>query len=166
MIHFVLGGAKSGKSRFAENQVMRYSAPWIYLATARCHDYEMQEKIKSHQQQRGQGWQTIEEPIDLADILQANNTHSILIDCLTLWLTNLLMDERDVEKEIHHLIAALKVFRGNVVIVSNEVGQGIVPDNALARRFINEAGILHQKVAAVSHKFTMVVAGCPLEIKA
>ncbi len=166
MIHFVLGGAKSGKSRFAENQVMFYPAPWIYLATARCGDYEMQKKINEHQKRRGHGWQTIEEPIYLVDSLQANNARSILIDCLTLWLTNLLLDNQNIEKETCQLIDALQVFQGNIVIVSNEVGQGIVPENELARRFVNEAGILHQKIAAVAHKFTMIVAGYPLDIKA
>lgn len=165
MIHFVLGGVKSGKSRFAENQVMFHPAPWIYLATARCMDHEMQEKIAVHQKRRGQGWQTIEESINLADIINTNDVHSILVDCLTLWLTNLLMDNRNIKEETDKFLSALTTFHGNIIIVSNEVGQGIVPDNALARKFINEAGILHQKMAAIAHKFTMVVAGCPLNIK-
>lgn len=165
MIHFILGGVKSGKSLYAEQQAMQYPAPWIYLATAQACDEEMQDKIAVHQQRRGKGWQTIEEPLELAVQLKALHGHVVLIDCLTLWLTNLMMNERAIEKETENLILSLKNFQGNIILVSNEVGQGIVPVDPVARKFRDAAGLLHQAIAAISHRLTMMIAGYPWVIK-
>lgn len=166
MIHFILGGTKSGKSLYAEQQIMQFSAPWFYLATGQAFDYEMQAKILAHQKRRGRGWQTIEEPLELSKRLKSLDGQVVLIDCLTLWLTNLMMEQRNIDQEIDHLICVLQDFKGEVVLVSNEVGQGIVPSDQLSREFRDVAGVLHQNIAAISHQFTMMVAGYPWVIKA
>ncbi|MDI2090920.1 bifunctional adenosylcobinamide kinase/adenosylcobinamide-phosphate guanylyltransferase [Commensalibacter oyaizuii] len=165
MISFILGGAKSGKSGYAEEQIMQLPAPWIYLATGRAWDDEMQQKIINHQKRRGQGWQTIEVPIQIAKALQQLNKEPVLIDCLTLWLTNLMMDHYHIDNEIEILLSGLKAYQGDIVIVSNEVGQGIVPIDPMARAFRNHAGVLHQKVAKIADRFTCIIAGYPVFIK-
>lgn len=165
MIHFILGGAKSGKSRYAEELVKNYVQPWVYLATGRAWDDEMKNKIKEHQQRRGTGWVTVEEPIEIADYLSQTHEAPILIDCLTLWLTNLMMDERNIQDETQKLIEVLQSYQGNVFIVSNEVGQGIVPADPMARNFRNYAGNLHQKIANIADQFTFIVAGYPIQMK-
>lgn len=165
MIHFILGGAKSGKSQYAEMQMKQYVQPWIYLATGRAWDDEMKQKIQHHQERRGTGWITVEEPIQIADYLKQPNHAPILIDCLTLWLTNLMMDERDIEQETIQLVDALQSYGGDIFIVSNEVGQGIVPVEPMARAFRNYAGILHQKIASIADDFTFIVAGYPMKMK-
>ncbi|CAI3950124.1 Adenosyl cobinamide kinase/adenosyl cobinamide phosphate guanylyltransferase (CobU) (PDB:1C9K) [Commensalibacter communis] len=165
MIHFILGGAKSGKSQYAEMQMKQYAQPWIYLATGRAWDDEMKQKIQHHQERRGTGWITVEEPIQIADYIKQPNRAPILIDCLTLWLTNLMMDERDIEQETIQLVDALQSYGGDIFIVSNEVGQGIVPVEPMARAFRNYAGILHQKIASIADDFTFIVAGYPMKMK-
>jgi adenosylcobinamide kinase/adenosylcobinamide-phosphate guanylyltransferase len=163
----VLGGARSGKSRHAESLVDRHPGRRTYLATAEIFDDEMAARVKTHRDRRDSDWKTVEEPLDLAGALKAETEQgaAVLVDCLTLWLGNLLGAERDVEKEIDGLITALGQFGGPVVFVSNEVGQGIVPDNALARRFRDLAGILHQRLAEKADHVVFVTAGLPQKLK-
>lgn len=165
MIHFILGGAKSGKSQYAEAQIATYPQPWIYLATGQAWDDEMKSKIIEHQQRRGTGWVTIEEPIEIAKYLSQTNESPILIDCLTLWLTNLMMDNRKIQDETQKLIGSLQSHQGDIFIVSNEVGQGIVPADPMTRDFRNYAGKLHQEIAKIADKFTFIVAGYPIQMK-
>lgn len=165
MIHFILGGAKSGKSQYAETQLTTYPQPWIYLATGRAWDDEMKKKIKDHQYRRGKGWVTIEEPIEIANYLSKTSETPILIDCLTLWLTNLMMDNRNIQNEIQKLVECLQFHQGDIFIVSNEVGQGIVPIDPMARNFRNHAGKLHQEIAKIADKFTFIIAGYPMQLK-
>jgi len=163
----VLGGARSGKSAYAEALVEGRSGVRLYLATATAGDDEMQDRIRRHKLRRGPRWETVEEPLSLTDALQrlAGPDRTVLVDCLTLWLSNLMEADRDIEDEVAALAAALPYLNGPVVLVSNEVGLGIVPDNALARRFRDHAGRLHQLVAAVVPAVTFVAAGLPLFLK-
>ncbi|HYG85138.1 MAG TPA: bifunctional adenosylcobinamide kinase/adenosylcobinamide-phosphate guanylyltransferase [Azospirillum sp.] len=163
----VLGGARSGKSRYAEGLVTARPQPWIYVATAEAWDDEMRDRISRHQNDRGPGWMTVEEPLDLPGVIRRHATPgaTLLVDCLTLWLSNLLSAGRDVEAATAELLAALDAAQGTVVLVSNEVGLGIVPDNALARAFRDHAGRLHQRVAAQARKVVFVVAGLPMVVK-
>jgi adenosylcobinamide kinase/adenosylcobinamide-phosphate guanylyltransferase len=163
----VLGGARSGKSSYAESLIESAPGAWLYLATATAGDHEMQERIREHQLRRGSRWAAVEEPLALVETLQrlAGPNRAVLVDCLTLWLSNLMESGRDVDGEIADLAAALPTLAGPVVMVSNEVGLGIVPDNALARRFRDNAGRLHQMVAAVVPVVTFVAAGLPLHLK-
>lgn len=165
MIHFILGGAKSGKSRYAEAQLMQYAQPWLYLATGRAWDDEMRQKITEHQERRGDGWITYEEPLKIAEYIEKHHPTPILIDCLMLWLTNLMMDKCDINMEIDRLVMTLQAYTGEMVIVSNEVGQGIVPADPMSRAFRNYAGILHQKIAQIADRFTFIVAGYPIVMK-
>ncbi|NHN87254.1 bifunctional adenosylcobinamide kinase/adenosylcobinamide-phosphate guanylyltransferase [Acetobacter conturbans] len=166
MIELVLGGARSGKSRYAEGVVKACSAPsWVYIATGRAWDDEMRERIALHQVDRGEGWQTIEEPLDLSAALETAGDRPVLIDCLTLWLTNLLLEEYDIQPQTATLQMVLSRRKALTVLVGNEVGLGIVPENALARRFRDEAGRLHQAIAAQADRVTLCVAGIPLTIK-
>ncbi len=159
----VLGGARSGKSRHAESLLEAHPTR-LYIATAQPFDDEMRTRIAAHQSAR-QGWQTIEAPIDLATPLQANPATPALVDCLTLWLTNLILADQDLPKAIAALDQALIARIAETVLVSNEVGLGIVPDNALSRRFRDEAGRLHQHLAAHAASVLLLVAGIPLRIK-
>lgn len=163
----VLGGARSGKSAVAEAEVMATGLEPIYLATAEARDGEMAERIARHKARRGQAWKTLEEPLELIDVLieHAGPRRAILVDCLTLWLSNLMAAERDPVAEGDRLAVALADAAGPVVLVSNEVGQGIVPDNALARRFRDEAGLIHAKVAAVAGRVLFVTAGLTQTLK-
>jgi adenosylcobinamide kinase / adenosylcobinamide-phosphate guanylyltransferase len=163
----ILGGARSGKSRYAESLLDRHPGRRTYLATAEVLDDEMTERVKAHRDRRDSDWKTVEEPLDLANSLKAETEQgaAVLVDCLTLWLGNLLGKERDAEAEIAGLIAALGQFGGPVVFVSNEVGLGIVPDNALARRFRDLAGILHQRLAEKADRVVFVIAGLPMNLK-
>ncbi len=166
-VTLVLGGARSGKSRYAEGLVESQAGAWIYLATAAAGDDEMVARIAEHQRRRGGRWQTREAPLDLIGALDAAEPNAtILVDCLTLWLTNILLADLDVESECEKLIAALPGLDSPVVFVSNEVGLGIVPDNALARRFRDAAGRLNQAVAEAAQSVVFVAAGLPLVMKA
>ena len=161
----VLGGARSGKSRYAETLLRSQPPPWIYVATAEPLDAEMQARIAEHRRRRDDRWQTIEAPRDLAGALRSVPLEaSVLIDCLTLWLANLVISESDLETETQHLQEALAQMRA-VVAVANEVGCGIVPENALARRFRDAAGQLNQRLAAVAERVVLVVAGLPMDLK-
>jgi adenosylcobinamide kinase/adenosylcobinamide-phosphate guanylyltransferase len=162
----VIGGARSGKSRYAEQLVMSLAPPWVYVATAESSDDEMAARIADHRNRRGNQWHTIEAPLDLAGALQAvSATSTALVDCLTLWLSNLMLANRDIETEIQRLEQAVDVYRSPLVLVSNEVGSGIVPDNALARRFRDFQGRLNQRVAARTGRVVLVVAGLPMVLK-
>jgi adenosylcobinamide kinase/adenosylcobinamide-phosphate guanylyltransferase len=162
----VLGGARSGKSRHAEGLITALPPPWTYVATAESLDAEMAERIALHRAGRSAGWETIEAPLALAAALQSvPPARPVLIDCLTLWLSNLILAERDIATEIGLLEAALMPRQAPVVAVANEVGLGIVPDNALARRFRDEAGRLNQRLAAQARRVIFMVAGLPLAVK-
>jgi adenosylcobinamide kinase/adenosylcobinamide-phosphate guanylyltransferase len=163
----VLGGARSGKSRYAESLVERQPGPCIYLATAEAKDAEMAERIAYHRQRRGGRWETLEEPLELASALSraARPDGAVLVDCLTLWLSNLLGAGRDPAAETEALVAALPRFAGPVVFVTNEVGLGIVPENALARAFIDHAGRLHQSIAGAAQSVVFMAAGLRLQLK-
>jgi adenosylcobinamide kinase/adenosylcobinamide-phosphate guanylyltransferase len=165
----VLGGARSGKSRYAESLVAATPPPWIYVATAQARDTEMAGRIAHHRARRGAGWHTVEAPHDLAAAIDAAPAGAILVDCLTLWLTNRMLAKSDIDGDIDAdtggLEAALARRGGSAVLVSNEVGSGIVPDNALARRFRDLQGRLNQRLAAHADCVVLVVAGLPLIVK-
>lgn len=158
----VLGGARSGKSRYAEQLIG--TRPAIYLATGEARDTEMHARIAEHQARRGANWTTREAPLQLAEALRGAD-RPVLVDCLTLWLSNLLGAERDPVSETRTLVEALPAVRVPVVFVSNEVGLGIVPDNKLARDFRDHAGRLHQAVAAAANRVAFIAAGLPLLLK-
>ena len=162
----VLGGQRSGKSAYAES-VIEQAGGGFYVATSEPLDDEMTARIWAHQARRGDQWQTVEEPILLAQTLLALNGHGkpALVDCLTLWLSNLMALDKNIAAEIDSLCAAREQLDFPVVFVSNEVGQGIIPDNALARQFIDYAGLMNQKIAAVSASVVFVTAGIPQKIK-
>ncbi len=161
----VLGGARSGKSRYAESLVTALPRPWIYVATAQALDHEMAARIRAHRARRGAGWTTVEAPRDLAAALSSHRGAPILVDCLTLWLSNLMMADAQVDAEIDRLGEALARAAAPVVLVANEVGSGIVPDNALARRFRDLQGGLNQRIAALADRVVLLVAGLPLFVK-
>ena len=166
-VTLVLGGVRSGKSRHAEALVASQPGACVYLATAQAGDGEMAARIAAHRGRRDQRWTTVEEPLDLAEALgqACGPDRAVLVDCLTLWLSNLLGAGRDVIAECASLLAALPGLAGQVVLVSNEVGHGVVPDNALARAFADHAGRLHQDLAAVAQRVIFMTAGLPQEIK-
>ncbi|MEI9922201.1 MAG: bifunctional adenosylcobinamide kinase/adenosylcobinamide-phosphate guanylyltransferase [Bradyrhizobium sp.] len=163
----VLGGARSGKSAFAENLVRDSGLARIYLATATAGDDEMKARVAQHRAQRGEGWTTIEEPLALVDALarEAIRGRAMLVDCLTLWLSNLMMAERDPEIEARRLTRFLGVAKYPIVFVSNEVGLGLVPETPLGRRFRDAQGRLNQLVAACVPNVVFIAAGLPLWLK-
>lgn len=164
----VLGGAASGKSAFAEKLIVDSGLDRVYLATSQNRDEEMGNKISRHRALRGADWHTVEAPLDLRPPLGALVPgQAVLVDCLTMWLTNHLLADHDLEAEEARLIAALRDLRGRApaVLVSNEVGQGIVPDNALARRFREAQGRLNRAIAAEADLAVAVMAGLPLVLK-
>jgi adenosylcobinamide kinase/adenosylcobinamide-phosphate guanylyltransferase len=166
-VTLILGGARSGKSSYAERLAEAREGPCVYLATAAAGDAEMAARIALHRERRGPRWTTHEEPLALAGALAAVARPGTVtvVDCLTLWLSNVMHAELHVENECEQLCAALSRLPGPVVLVSNEVGLGIVPDNALARRFRDAAGRLNQSVAAVADRVVFVAAGLPLVLK-
>ncbi len=162
----VLGGAASGKSRHAETLVMDVDRPRFYIATAEAWDDEMRAKIHDHKVQRGDDWTTIEAPMHAADaVADIQNDAIVLFDCATLWLTNQLLAETDLETAQTDLLRALGACASPVVIVSNEVGAGIVPDNALSRNFRNAQGRLNQRIAEQADTVIGVMAGLPFTLK-
>ena len=164
----VLGGARSGQTGFAEKLAMRAGDKPLYLATAQALDAEMRERVKLHQQQRHKRFATVEEPLELAAALaqSAVNHDVVLVDCLTLWITNLLVANRNVAAAVDELMATLAETTGTtVILVSNEVGWGIVPDNAMARMFRDLAGSTHQRLAEICSDVHLVVAGLPMTLK-
>lgn len=166
-VTLVLGGARSGKSGLAERVTLSAGPRPVYIATAQAWDDEMRERIALHQKQRaGQGWETREAPLDLPGALAGVPVERpVLIDCLTLWLTNHLLAEHDLECEAQGLLSALQARDGATILVANEVGLGIVPDNALARRFRDAAGRLNQQVAAIADHVFFTAAGLPMVLK-
>jgi adenosylcobinamide kinase / adenosylcobinamide-phosphate guanylyltransferase len=163
----VLGGARSGKSAFAEKLVGDSGLAKVYLATATPGDDEMRLRIAQHRTQRGEGWTTVEEPLALVDALTREATHgrAVLVDCLTLWLSNLMLAGRDPEIEARRLTRFLGVARYPIVFVSNEVGLGLVPDTPLGRRFRDAQGRLNQLMAASVPHVAFIAAGLPLWLK-
>jgi len=166
----VLGGARSGKSAFAQGAAEALAAETggrlVMVATAQAFDSEMAGRIARHRQDRGPAWTTLEAPLDIADALEPLGANDIVVvDCLTLWLSNLMLDERDLATAAAGLVEAAGRFPGALWLVSNEVGFGIVPDNALARRFRDEAGRLHQALAQAADAVALVVAGLTLRLK-
>jgi len=162
----VLGGARSGKSAFAERLLAGIAHP-VYLATAEPLDEEMAARIAEHRARRGHRWATVEEPLALAGALErvARPGTAVLVDCLTLWLSNCLHAGRDPELERKRLLEALGRLAGPVVLVSNEVGLGLVPETALGREFRDQAGRLHQAIAERAERVYLLVAGLPMPIK-
>lgn len=169
MKELILGGARSGKSALAEQLALQSGGDVLYLATATAGDGEMSERIRQHQQRRPSHWRLLEEPVELAACLQthAQPNTTILVDCLTLWLSNLLAAESDslFEQQRTALLDCLPGLPGRILLVSNEVGMGIVPMGELTRRFVDEAGRLHQELAQICDRVTMVVAGLPQVLK-
>lgn len=166
-VTLILGGARSGKSLYAEGLAELQPGSCIYLATAEAGDREMADRIRAHKERRGPRWTTLEEPLALSTAL-ANACapdRCVLVDCLTLWLSNLLGAERDPAREVAGLLDAMARLNGPCILVSNEVGQGIVPSNALARRFMDEAGRMHQALAALADNVIFMTAGLPLTLK-
>jgi adenosylcobinamide kinase / adenosylcobinamide-phosphate guanylyltransferase len=165
----VLGGARSGKSRYAESLIAKlepaWQPPWAYVATAEPGDAEMTARIAAHRARRGPQWQTVEAPRSLAAALTSCWTMPVLVDCLTLWLSNLMLGEADIDGEIAELETALAAAYAPVVLVANEVGYGIVPDHPLGRRFRDLQGLLNQRMAALAERVVLVVAGLPLAVK-
>jgi adenosylcobinamide kinase / adenosylcobinamide-phosphate guanylyltransferase len=162
----VIGGARSGKSAFAERLVTATSRPRRYIATAEAWDDEMRDRIARHREDRGGEWITVEAPLDLpAALAVADQGEVVLIDCATLWLTNHLLAEHDLNRETAALVTALSNCVAPVIIVSNEVGWGIVPDNALSRQFRDAQGRLNQRLAAEAGIVVTVIAGLPLVLK-
>ncbi|OYX21952.1 MAG: bifunctional adenosylcobinamide kinase/adenosylcobinamide-phosphate guanylyltransferase [Rhodobacterales bacterium 32-66-9] len=162
----VIGGARSGKSAFAESLVLGSGRARRYVATAEARDNEMRDRIARHRRERGDGWMTVEAPLQLPEALaQVGRDEVVLLDCATLWLTNHLLADHDLVAETGKLIAALTTCVAPVVIVSNETGWGIVPENALARRFRDEQGRLNQRLAAEAGLVVTVIAGLPMVLK-
>ena len=163
----VLGGARSGKSRHAERLALGSGLAPVYVATAQALDAEMAARIARHRARRGASWRTVEEPLDLVGALRREcaDGRAVLVDCLTLWLTNLMVAKRPVRAELAGLVELLPTLPGALVLVSNEVGLGIVPSDAMARVFIDHAGWLHQRIAELADLVVFMAAGLPLQLK-
>jgi adenosylcobinamide kinase/adenosylcobinamide-phosphate guanylyltransferase len=162
----ITGGARSGKSKRAETRARAFAGEPVYIATAEALDVEMEQRIARHRTRRGIDWIEREVPLDLVQALVATDGGGArLVDCLTLWLSNLLHAERDWEREVAELGGTLPGLKSPVILVTNEVGLGIVPDNALARSFRDAAGIMNQIIAAVADEVEFMVAGLPMKLK-
>ena len=169
MKHLVLGGVRSGKSAFAQEQVAACGKPVCYVATSQVWDADMADRVRLHKDNRPKEWRLIEEPVALASVLHSLNSpdQAVIVECFALWMTNLLGLENEVrlEEEKQALLMAIEVFEGDLVLVSSEVGLGIMPMNALARRFGDEAGAMNQALAKLTDRVTFVAAGLPLPLK-
>ncbi len=171
----VLGGVKSGKSRYAERQVLDWlgrsgnrDSAVIYLATAESREDELAQRIERHRAQRPSGWRTIEEPVDIAGTIRrhSGSGHCMLVECLTLWMSNLLAtEEAHLRERVDDFVRAYTASEAEIILVSNETGLGIMPVNALARRFGDEIGVLHQRLAEISDRVVLTVAGLPHQLK-
>ena len=162
----VLGGAASGKSKFAENLIKRSAKNPLYLATSQIFDDEMQAKVDAHKIQRGDGWTTVEEPINISETLgSVNGADAVLIDCATIWLGNLMHHGHDIPTFIDALMVACRDCPAPVVIVSNELGMGLVPDTSMGRKFRNLHGAMNQQIAAAADTVLFVAAGLPMTLK-
>ena len=169
-IIFITGGVRSGKSQFAQELAQSFTGPKAYLATAQPLDREMAERIRRHKRNRPKDWQTLEEPLRVSEILRekGDNFGLILIDCLTLWISNGLMahwTEKKFLQEADRLCKVCRKTRCSLIIVSNEVGLGIVPDNPSARMFRDLSGLIHQKISRQADEVYFMVAGLPIQIK-
>jgi adenosylcobinamide kinase / adenosylcobinamide-phosphate guanylyltransferase len=165
-ITLVLGGARSGKSRYAQRTIEAAADSGTFCATAQAFDGEMEARIAAHKASRGPFWRTIEEPVALAAVIaDAQCDRPLLIDCLTLWLSNVMLAGRSVDEEVGALCTGLRHARGPAVLVANEVGLGLVPDTPLGRRFRDAAGWLNQEVAAIAERVVLIAAGLPLMLK-
>jgi adenosylcobinamide kinase / adenosylcobinamide-phosphate guanylyltransferase len=164
---FVLGGARSGKSRYAQQRAEALAGRHVFVATAEAWDAEMADRIARHREDRDARWQTVDAPRDLVAALDAasGTGATVLVDCLTLWASNLLLADADMEQTTRALAEAIARFEGQLILVANEVGFGIVPDNALARRFRDAAGRINQTVAAGADEVILVAAGLPVRLK-
>ena len=163
----VLGGARSGKSRYAQARAEASGSELVFVATAQALDAEMAERIARHRADRGPRWSTLEAPIDLATAIRSESCPErvLLVDCLTLWTSNLMLGGHDIPTATADLLAAIADAPGPIILVANEVGLGIVPDNALARRFRDAAGRINQQVAASAGEVMFIAAGLPLKLK-
>ncbi|MBF0329523.1 MAG: bifunctional adenosylcobinamide kinase/adenosylcobinamide-phosphate guanylyltransferase [Nitrospirae bacterium] len=166
-ITFIIGGARSGKSSFALKKASDKQGKKAYIATAQAFDAEMKERIEKHKKERSSDWECFEEPLEIAALLKniQGRYEVILLDCLTLWLSNMMLAEKNIEDEIESLVSSIKGNKSSLFFVSNEVGLGIVPDNPLARRFRDLAGTLNQSIAAVADEVYFVAAAIPMKIK-
>ena len=167
-ISLVLGGARSGKSRYAENLAKASARPVIYIATAELGDEAIKARVALHLADRPQHWQTVESPLQLAQTLKrhASDDTVLLVDCLTMWLTNLLCtEEANLTAESQAFLEQLEQLPGDIILVSNEVGMGIIPMGALTRDYVDAAGRLHQNIAALADRVVLVVAGLPMAFK-
>ncbi|MEP2102016.1 MAG: bifunctional adenosylcobinamide kinase/adenosylcobinamide-phosphate guanylyltransferase [Parasphingorhabdus sp.] len=166
-ITLILGGTRSGKSSFAQKMAEESGRQLIYIATAEAFDEEMTDRIARHQQDRGPVWQTVEEPLDLAAAITAHSSQqtTVLVDCLTIWLSNIMLADQDITAALDALGQALSNASGPVILVSNEVGSGIVPETPLGRQFRDEAGWMNQRMAAVAGDVALITAGLPLWLK-
>lgn len=164
---FVLGGARSGKSRYAQSRIEACPGRLAYIATGQSFDDEMADRITRHRQDRGPRWITLEEPVDLAGAMEAasRRADAVLVDCLTLWASNLMLADHDIDAATWRLCETLAACECPIALVSNEVGWGIVPDNPLARTFRDVAGRINQHIAAAAREVQLVVAGLPLQLK-
>jgi adenosylcobinamide kinase/adenosylcobinamide-phosphate guanylyltransferase len=171
MKHLILGGARSGKSRFAEQQAKQCAdasgQQLMYVATATAGDEEMKSRIQQHKDHRGSQWHLVEEPLSLSSIIERHRSPNdcLLVDCLTLWLSNCLM-EKVWPAQRSDFLQVLKKSQATIFMVSNEVGSGIVPLGELSRTFVDESGWLHQELATLSDEVSLIVAGLPLTLKA
>jgi adenosylcobinamide kinase/adenosylcobinamide-phosphate guanylyltransferase len=168
-VYFITGGARSGKSAFAEKLATELKGKRAYIATAQALDEEMAAKIAKHQKDRGAQWDTYEEPLAVAELLSklSSKYDVVLLDCLTLWLSNIMAraDGDGVQSRFEELVSAVRNFKGSCIVVSNEVGLGIVPDNPLARKFRDSAGVLNQKMANAADEVYFTASGIPMKIK-
>ena len=167
MITLITGGAKSGKTSHALSLAEAAGPARMYMATAQALDDEMRERIKRHKEERGNGWDTLEEPVNVPLVLSQLDSKydAVLLDCLTLWLTNLMCAGRDIEADASALLEVLSNVSADVIVVTNEVGLGIVPDNQMAREFRDHAGALNQSVASLADRVLMTVSGIVVQIK-
>ena len=163
----MLGGARSGKSRQAQILAMATPPPWIYVATAQALDEEMSERIAKHRADRGEGWSTIEEPIELARaVAEAPESAPVVVDCITLWLTNLMLGQHDVDSAMARFTKCLDRRRAPTIVVSSEVGTGLVPETPLGRAFRDQAGLINQRLAVSAQQVLFMVAGLAMPLKA
>jgi adenosylcobinamide kinase/adenosylcobinamide-phosphate guanylyltransferase len=171
MIIFVTGGARSGKSDFVQELAEKLEGKRLFIATAEALDDEMKERIRKHQEKRGDRWNTIEEPLDLGNAIRSvsNSYRTILVDCLTVWLSNLLMEYKDEDEIISEMMddffTSMDDFEETIIVVSNEVGLGIVPDNELARIYRDKLGFLNQRLAKRADHVYVLISGIPVKIK-
>lgn len=160
------GGVRSGKSRMAEERTLSLGKSALYIATAEAHDAEMEARIARHRARRGPEWRTVHEPLNLAEVLDRTDGNTPrMVDCLTLWLSNLMLGGQDWEAALDGLTGALARQKAPVILVTNDVGAGIVPENALARAFRDHAGLMNQRVATVCDELWLCVSGYPLRVK-